>query len=509
MSDLPQQNTIDQYISDGVETIYNYTYYIPDEESIAVYVTLSGQQHDEVADLQVYGVDYSVQDAGVVEGGTITFLGGHIPPDDATITLSRALPYALDTEFAQIRNFSGQTLDNAFQETELQIQQLASSFDERGLKYHVNQYLPDPDQTNTPPETFLPRLAVERDIWMRVGDRIEAVQLEENPDVSALRAELALNDSFSTAGANLVGYFDPSQTDHTTTVNAKLNMLPDGYKIGLDLNCLSGLLAIAPGLCAARVNDAPGPVFLRIPLSYAKYADQSYTAGGAGGAVVNFNPSTYTGWAYVFIIGNSTSGIACDVCIASSISLSGIIPAPYDSYRRIGCIYYNGSGPTEFEMTDGVFTPSASVGTNNGALFYTSSNFGPLATGASFNFTQDIASASTPLPGLPAAPKIKIPFEITIFGQDATPANQPQVSGYLKSAGATLSNGLTYFRMHANADSTSPSFNNTYLNPAIRSFGGAPRLFNIWIQVDSAGASGVDGAVIVTAYQFIDLFNDF
>jgi hypothetical protein len=73
MSDLPQQDTIKQYVADGVTDVYSYTFLIPEIQDIDVYITPAGQQANENSDIQTLNVDYTVQDAGNLTGGTVTF----------------------------------------------------------------------------------------------------------------------------------------------------------------------------------------------------------------------------------------------------------------------------------------------------------------------------------------------------------------------------------------------------------------------------------------------------
>lgn len=215
MSDLPQQNTILQYVADGITTNYSVTFFVPEESdgepNIAVYVTASGATPDPTADLQVWGVDYTyAANIDPITGGTITFEVGHVPANGSIVTLSRDVQAALNVEFSNAQNFSGANLDDALDKLLLICQQNKSYALERNLSYKVNSYLPEVQgatQLDPLPEGW---------VWMGTASGgVEAVELEQNPDVSTLRSELA-NESTGTDGAGLVGYYDETLGAPTT-----------------------------------------------------------------------------------------------------------------------------------------------------------------------------------------------------------------------------------------------------------------------------------------------------
>ncbi len=211
MSDLPQQNTINQYVADGVTTIYSYTYQILIDSDIQVYVTLPGNDPNENDDLKILSTDYTVQDAGNVAGGTITFEPASIPPNGATVTLRRNVENSLDTNFADARNFNGQNLDDALLRLMLCIQQNSTDIAQVVLRYQFNSFQEDEDATTN----ILPQLP-EGWIWMgSASGGVVAVELEQDPDVSTLRSELE-NDQQGTDGAGIVGYYDETNNVSTT-----------------------------------------------------------------------------------------------------------------------------------------------------------------------------------------------------------------------------------------------------------------------------------------------------
>jgi len=200
MSSLPQQITIDQYVADGVEVDFIYSFLIPTTVDIAVYVTPSGEDPNPIDDLQTLNVDYTVSDTGNTSGGIITFTVA--PALGDVVTLSRNIQFSINTNFASAQTISGVNLDNAFQRVTLMAQQLNSFYQYRGLQYIINSYIPPAE---TP--TQMPLLG-DGQIWQgSAGGTVIAVDLEEDPNVSTLRGELA-SESQGGDGAELIGYYD-------------------------------------------------------------------------------------------------------------------------------------------------------------------------------------------------------------------------------------------------------------------------------------------------------------
>jgi len=212
MSDLPQQDTINQYTADGVEVNYSYTYLVPTDEDIDVFVTPVGQQANDQADIKLLNIDYSVQNAGNVNGGTITFF---VAPD-GIVTLSRAVEASINTNYVDPKTIIGENLDDSFEREMLVAQQNQSKFDNRSLRYQISSFLPDSDNKNVVPTLD------QGYIWIgAAAGGVAAVELNEDPDCSTLRSELA-NENQNTDGAALVGYFDESRL-LPTTVRDQLN----------------------------------------------------------------------------------------------------------------------------------------------------------------------------------------------------------------------------------------------------------------------------------------------
>lgn len=218
MSDLPQQETIFQYVANGTEDEYVFACYVPEDFDLDVYVTASGETPVPADDIQVLDVDYTVtMNLDPITGGFITFLPGHIPASGSIVTLNRNVRDSLNVEFSDGRNFNGANLDTALDRLLLLCQQNKNYALDRNLSYRINSYLPS-IQENTQVEPLEPGY-----IWIgATGGGVMTALLEENPDVSTLRSELA-NNSPGTDGARLVGYYDASSGGlGATTVEAFL-----------------------------------------------------------------------------------------------------------------------------------------------------------------------------------------------------------------------------------------------------------------------------------------------
>lgn len=212
MANLPQQNTIIQYVADGITTIYVVPFYtplndtpVPGTPAINVYVTLQGATPNPLTDIVFFGVNYTFStNLDPITGGTVNFIAGHVPPLGATVTLVRNVPAALNTEFANAQNFNGANLDSALSQLLLIEQQNKSYALERNISYVVNEYF---SQADIVPNTQLPRLA-NNQFWMGQGGGVIAATVVQNPNTSVLASQLANNQPV-TNGAGIVGYYDP------------------------------------------------------------------------------------------------------------------------------------------------------------------------------------------------------------------------------------------------------------------------------------------------------------
>lgn len=232
MANLPQQNTIVQYVADGIEDTYIVPFFTPEESDGFPNIDVFTQAADAVpvpeSDIKLWSVDYTyTANLDPITGGNITFLPGKIPPNGYIVTIVRDVQAALDVEFSQAQNFSGFTLDAALDKLLLISQQNKSYALERNLSYIVNTYLPD----ETISANVQIPILLEGQVWFGSSNGVIAVTLQQSSDVSTLRSELA-NEAPVTNGAHLVGYYD-SVNLNPTTVEAQLTYLTGFILSGL------------------------------------------------------------------------------------------------------------------------------------------------------------------------------------------------------------------------------------------------------------------------------------
>lgn len=281
MADLPQQNTIVQYVADGIEDEYVVPFFTPLEQdgmpNIDVFTQAADAPPIPESDIKIWSVDYTyTANLDPITGGIITFLPGKIPPNGYIVTIVRDVQASLDVEFSQAQTFSGFTLDAALDKLLLISQQNKSYALQRNLSYIVNTYLPD---ETISANVQVPRL-LDGQVWFGSSNGVIAATLEQPADVSTLRSELA-NEDPVTNGAHLVGYYD-SINSNPTTVEDQLTYLTGFVLSGLP----SGAMIDFGG------TVAPIGFVLCDGTSYAT-ADQpnlfaaiGYTWGGSG---ANFN----------------------------------------------------------------------------------------------------------------------------------------------------------------------------------------------------------------------------
>ncbi len=250
MADLPQQNTIIQYVADGITSIYVVPFYTPVETdgtpNLDVFTQLASAQPVPENDIKEWNVDYTyTPNLDPITGGVITFLPGKIPPNGYIVTIVRDVSASLDVEFSQAATFSGFTLDAALDKLLLISQQNKSYTLGRNLSYIVNSYLPESTlSANVQIPVLQPGY-----IWLGSAGGVISAFLEQNPDVSTLRSELA-NEAPITNGAALVGFYDETNLN-PTTVAAQLNYLTAGL-----------VAAIPSGFIMEFGGTAPPPGFL-------------------------------------------------------------------------------------------------------------------------------------------------------------------------------------------------------------------------------------------------------
>lgn len=225
MAETLNQTTVVQFTANGTQTNFNFNFLVlynasnNPQYSVNVYVTLSGNQPDPQNDIVLQGTVYTVTGAGNNSGGFITFQPGFVPPANSIVTISRDVPNAITTEFADAQTFNGANLDSAIQNLMLCVQQNTTAIARQCLAYPVNSYNP-----NLPANNQIPILTdADNQVWMSQNGVIIPVVLQQPADVNTLRSQLA-SAVMGGDGAGLVGYYDVLNNVQTT-VRAFLNNL--------------------------------------------------------------------------------------------------------------------------------------------------------------------------------------------------------------------------------------------------------------------------------------------
>ena len=311
MSNLPQQNTIAQFLANGIQTNYSIVFYVPIEPSgtpdINVYTQLATADPVPESDLKTWNTDYIYTPlANPYDGGTVTFLPEKIPPNGYVVTIARNIAASLNVEFANATTFSGLTLDAALDKLLLITQQNKSYTLGRNLSYIINSYLPS---TTIAANVQIPVLG-SGEVWFGSSNGVIAATLEQPADVSTLRSELA-SESPVTNGAALVGYYDDVNSN-PTTVEAQLTLLTNAVVAPFPTGTIidfGGTVAPAGFLvCDGSTQDTT--------LQSALFAVIQYTWGGSGTSFTlpNLNRRTTigSGGTATTIIGNEVGNTSSD-----------------------------------------------------------------------------------------------------------------------------------------------------------------------------------------------------
>ncbi len=368
MADLPQQNTIIQYLADGIADTYIVPFFTPVESDgtpdLDVYSQLATAVPNPENDIKQWNVDYTFTPyLDPITGGVITFNPGFIPPSGYAVTIVRNVSASLDAEFSNAQNFSGITLDAVLDKLLLIAQQNKSYAFDRNLSYIVNTYFPD-DTLDA--NVQIPILQPQQ-IWMGALGGVIAADLEQPADVSTLRSELANNQPV-TNGAGIVGYYD-SVNLNPTTVEAQLTLLTTAVIAPFPTGCIIdfGGTVIPSGflLCDGSA------------VSRTTYADLFATIGvlwGAGDSVTTFNVPN--------LVGNVTAG-------ANGTLFSGS--------NAVGVV--GGSGTHTMQSSELIGHTHALTGQTGSAVTFLSAAGGTsFLSGVGGAFSTQTAGSATPTP---------------------------------------------------------------------------------------------------------------
>jgi hypothetical protein len=208
MPNIPQQQTIVQYITNSAQLTYTFAFYAPLPTDIQVYYQASTATPIPASDILALNSQYTVTyNADPITGGFITLL--FTPTTGFYLTINRQVGASLNTSFSNAQNFSGANLDAALDRLLLLCQQNQNYALERNLSYVINTYLP-----NAVPFTQLPPLE-QNQVWIGSGAGVIAATIDIVPSASVLQSMLE-SQIPGADGARIVGYYDTTNSFPTT-----------------------------------------------------------------------------------------------------------------------------------------------------------------------------------------------------------------------------------------------------------------------------------------------------
>lgn len=216
MPNIPQQQTIVQYVASSMQTQYTFAFYAPEETDIQVFYQAANATPIPSSDILSLNSDYTVTyNADPITGGYITLL--FTPTTGFYLTINRQVLASLNTNFSNAQTFNGANLDAALDRLLLLCQQNQNYALERNLSYIINTYLP-----NASPYTQLPPLP-QNYFWVGSGSGVVAALIDTVPSASVLQSMLA-NNSPGTDGSRIVGYYDADTSTPTTVHDFLANL---------------------------------------------------------------------------------------------------------------------------------------------------------------------------------------------------------------------------------------------------------------------------------------------
>lgn len=293
----------DQYIATNLQTIFAYTFEISDQDNIQVYQRASGATPDDIADILILGVDYTVTGVGVNTGGTIVLVNGATTGD--IISLQGDAPPVRSTTFTPGGVIQAANLNTEFDDEILIYQTILGVQNFLVPKYPKSAIVDDVD-------LVLPVLAANQ-LWAMNGDRTAIVAQDitsiiSGGTVTQVNTGLGLTGgpitnagtiSFATMPANTfwgnitAGVALPTQVttayfaqtannldDLTNIPQARINL---GLQIGVDVEPFSAALSSIAGLTTVSNNL----IYTTAANTYAVLAPVANRAlvSGLGGAI--------------------------------------------------------------------------------------------------------------------------------------------------------------------------------------------------------------------------------
>jgi|3_EtaG_2_1085321.scaffolds.fasta_scaffold09492_3 hypothetical protein len=290
---LPEQITRNQYVGNGVQDTFAYTFKIFAEGDIDVYVTLNGQNPNPSNDIKVLTTDYTLTGVGVTAGGNVVFQPGKIPANLSTVTLIRSVPASLTSEFSNPTTFNGANLDNSLEREVTLIQQNKTDLDFNSIKYAINAILPNNQQSIVP-------VLGDNQFWAKSGGSVVALDLTQAPVIS-------------------------------TAISYK-----DGFNLSNNLSSPDDTIDISIGVSKKLFSNT---VFERNSI-FSKIIDQPWAEGsgfGGLGSGLSLTPNT---WYHVFAIYKSISPASTDYGFDTSFTAENLLVSAsnYVDFYRIGSV---------------------------------------------------------------------------------------------------------------------------------------------------------------------------
>lgn len=187
-----------QYTATEGETEFVYDYPIRSASDLYVYQTPNGFNPDDDTQKIILNVDYTVTGVGIETGGTIVLTNG--APAGDRITIYRRMPFERLQNYVDDQDFSVESFNRDLNNIIMMMQQQNAYLETIDALYQKTAII-DTDNLK------LPVLGTDQ-IWKKsASGPIVAAELEEDPNWSTLRSELA-NDQTGTDGARLIGYYD-------------------------------------------------------------------------------------------------------------------------------------------------------------------------------------------------------------------------------------------------------------------------------------------------------------
>lgn len=228
-----------QYVATQGQTQFSYTFPIIEATDLAIYRTPAGQAPNDFSQKLTFDSDYTVENVGGQAGGNITMLIAINAGD--RITIQRAMPYERLSSYSGGMRFNPESLDNDLNAIIMMMQQIHAYYEKRFVRYE-NTIVDDTSNLRLP-------VLADGQFWKRNSGGIAAVTLEENPDWSTLRSELANQDE-GTDGAKLIGYHDP--VIGNTTIHDAIQYHYSGTFYGVDVGVQNAIQVSLPNINSYR-----------------------------------------------------------------------------------------------------------------------------------------------------------------------------------------------------------------------------------------------------------------